>query len=530
MHQTDDQALVLLATQGDPASYGDLFERYQSKIFNYAYSLCGHREDAADIAQDAFVKVFEALPRMADKQLDFAAYLYRTAHNCAMDTLRARGRVSGPEPLDWQEDPSVYADPERAALLSEQHTHVRKAAGALSDDFRAVLALRELHDLSYDQIAEVLGKPRNTVGVYLSRARLKMRGEFRMSYVDVEKLAAECQEMLPLLSAFIDDELTPEERTRVEAHLEACPLCRLALEQMTESSKSYRALIPLIPPLGLKESVLSRVSGLQGGTTAPDAPQVPGEGAASQAAADAGGDDAGGRGGGDDAGGRGGGEDSGAQPSAGPRGLRALDDLPPGAIAAIVVVVALLGALGGTLLASMAGRRPATPLSPFASVAAMRAVTEATEAVPPPPPGDEGEGGSGQPPAPEETRVDPRPPARDDDPPPRPSQLSPSDQYQVPSSQPEVALEWSAVSDPSGVSYRVEIESYSGGWSDIEAPVQTGVTTIYHYVGTEQQRWRVWAVDGEGNASGKTGWRYISVYAPDEGVVMNPEGQADPIY
>lgn len=92
-----------------------------------------------------------------------------------------------------------------------------------------------------------------------------------MSQVDVEQLSKECKEMLPLLSAFVDNELSQEERKKVEEHLKDCPLCRLALEEMTEASKSYRGIIPLIPPPNLQANVFARIrSQIEGQFEAPE--------------------------------------------------------------------------------------------------------------------------------------------------------------------------------------------------------------------------------------------------------------------
>ncbi len=258
MEATSDTLLVAAARNGDHAAYGELFTRYQSRIYNYAYGIAGNRDDAADIAQEAFARVFEALPRVTG-ELNFSAYVYRTAHNVAIDTVKGRSRFEDPEALDVQMEPSLRADPERVALVQEQQHQAWQAAFRLTDDHRAILTLRELHDLSYQEIAEIMDMPRNTVGVLLSRARLRFKEAFRMSSVDIDKLTAECQDMLPLLSAYIDDELDEQKRARVESHLEQCAFCRLALEEMTESSRSYRAILPLLPPAGLGKGLWLRL-------------------------------------------------------------------------------------------------------------------------------------------------------------------------------------------------------------------------------------------------------------------------------
>ena len=258
MSAADDITLVSAARGGDAAAYGQLFERYHARIYNYAYGIVGNREDAGDIAQDAFVRVFEALPRLAG-ELNFSAYVYRTTHNLAINAVKHRSRFVPPDALDLQAEASLRADPERVALVKEQQDQAWAAAFHLTDNHRAILSLRELHDLSYDEIAQVMGMPRNTVGVLLSRARMKYKEAFRMSSIDTDNLVKECREMLPLLSALIDDELDAAKRTRVEAHLEECAFCRLALEEMTEASKSYRVIVPLIPAAAAKAAAWDRV-------------------------------------------------------------------------------------------------------------------------------------------------------------------------------------------------------------------------------------------------------------------------------
>lgn len=276
MRTTDEASLVEAARAGDSVACENLFEAYQSKVYNYSYSICGNAEDAKDIAQDAFIKVFEALPKI-EGELKFSAYLYRTAHNSAIDSAKARTRFSDPDELEYALEEHISADPERVALVKEQQSQVRTATLALRDEHREILTLREVEGMSYEAIGDILDMPKNTVGVLLSRARLKFKGAFRMSAVDVDKLTEECRTMLPLISAYIDDELSDSERDKVEAHLDDCPLCRLAMEEMTEASASYRGLIPLLPPAGLKIGVLEKLAHMPHLTGEPPGPSAAAE-------------------------------------------------------------------------------------------------------------------------------------------------------------------------------------------------------------------------------------------------------------
>ena len=265
-----DEQLVTSARNGDSSAYATLFQKHQGGIYNFAYSITRSTEDARDIAQESFIKVFEALPGLKEKA-KFSSYLYRTARNLAMDELKKQKRFGSADVLDLEKDKHIDSDPQRSLLLQEQQREVRETAASLGDDYRMVLALRELQDLSYEEISSVMEIPKNSVGVLLLRARLKFKQEFRMSQVDVEQLSKECKEMLPLLSAFVDNELSQEEREKVEEHLKDCPLCRLALEEMTEASKSYRGIIPLIPPPNLQANVFARIrSQIEGQFKAPE--------------------------------------------------------------------------------------------------------------------------------------------------------------------------------------------------------------------------------------------------------------------
>lgn len=269
-----DNQLAVLAGQGDQGAWRTLFERYQQPIYNFVYRMVDNAEDAADIVQNSFIKVFTALGER--DVANFSAYLYRTARNLAYDEIRRRQRFAD---VDHEvlapEDPNIYADPQRALMLGEQIGMVRRAVGNLSENHRAALVLRELQELDYDQMAEVLDSNRNAVGALLSRARLRFREELRMAQVQTEQVPAECEEIIALLSPYIDGELPRESVARVEDHCAACTFCAAALEEMQEASRSFRILIPVIPPADIAQAVTGRMEELTG--------QGPGEGAASSA-------------------------------------------------------------------------------------------------------------------------------------------------------------------------------------------------------------------------------------------------------
>lgn len=260
-----DSELMVMATSGDAEAYRRLFDRYQHPVYNFVYRLLDNAEDAADVVQDAFIKVYIALERTEVR--NFSAYLYRTAKNLAYDVMRRRSRfVDVDHELLAPEDPSIYADPQRALLLGEQIDTVRAAARGLNENQRAALIMRELEELDYDEISEVLDSNRNAVGALLSRARLKFREELRMAQVktSMEGCPPDCEDIIAMLSPYIDGELGDGERQRVESHLEGCAFCMAALEEMREASRSFRMLIPVVPPASVAKAVTGRLAELTG--------------------------------------------------------------------------------------------------------------------------------------------------------------------------------------------------------------------------------------------------------------------------
>lgn len=533
-----DAALVAAARSGDRDAYAQLFERYHGRIYNYAYGIAGNPDDAGDIAQEAFVRMFQALPRLTG-ELNFSAYLYRTAHNAAMDAVKRRSRFAPPEALDLQMEPALRADPERVTLVQQQQEQAWTAAFELSDNHRAILTLRELHDLSYQEIADIMEMPRATVGVLLSRARLKFKEAFRMSSIDTENLVKECRDMLPLLSAYIDDELDATKRERVETHLEDCAFCRLALEEMTESSKSYRVIVPLLPAASaeaatwarLRDSLPSDSAGL------PDVAITTGSGRTDEvpSAAD--------------------------RPA--PRRLTSKVLAATLAVAAVVIFgVSVAGGLSElaawrststtTLESRIVASSEADPTSGALAVAAssttdrtttvtIESSTTTTEPSLPtttktgPASGGGASSSTGAPVTPSTTTSTTQKPAdpgpstttttrpQDTQPPPTPALLSPASGAVIDGG--KVKLSWQAVKDPSGVAYRVEIQHFDG---KSYAPLRTvdglTATTLGHSMKSILERWRVTAIDGRGNASKPSAWWTISqpltIVTPKTGLTL----------
>ncbi len=181
-----EAALIARAQAGDHAAFEVIFTQYQTQIYNYIYRLMGSAEDAYDMTQDTFLKAYLALPKTSD-DLRVGAWLYRIATNVCLDELRHRKLVKW---QPWEAFISVFHptqvakdSPERDTIDRENTEEVQLILDRLHPKYRMCLILREYHDLSYDEIAEVLNTTRAAVKSLLFRAR----EEFRQVYAKVER-------------------------------------------------------------------------------------------------------------------------------------------------------------------------------------------------------------------------------------------------------------------------------------------------------------------------------------------------------
>ena len=171
---SDDEGLVRRCQQGDPEAFEELVVRHQRVLFNVALRLLGSYEDARDATQTAFVKAYQHLGTF-DPGQRFFSWIYRILKNECLNVLRAR-RPSQPVPLDWP----AAAVPD--TLESAQRDRaVQTAILALTTEYREVLVLRHFTELTYEEIAGVLGVPVKTVKSRLYTARQRL-GELLMDW------------------------------------------------------------------------------------------------------------------------------------------------------------------------------------------------------------------------------------------------------------------------------------------------------------------------------------------------------------
>ena len=177
-----DKELVEKAKAGDQRAFEQLVVDNQNKVYSLALRLVNDREEAADLAQEAFVRAWQGLPAFQGES-SFATWVYRLATNVCIDHLRRKKRREAVEPavsLDdadggWTEPADWEQDPHRQLERSERGRALSRGLAALPDWQRRVLVLRELSGLSYQEIGQAMDLDLGTVKSRIARARLALR-------------------------------------------------------------------------------------------------------------------------------------------------------------------------------------------------------------------------------------------------------------------------------------------------------------------------------------------------------------------
>jgi len=180
MAVTDDQ-LIDQVLAGDTGSFEELVGRYRNQVFNFILRLLGSRDDAEDILQDTFMKVYQSLPRY-QKRARFASFLFTIAHNLSMNRINYRKRsLLKLETLSQSSDTKSTMDRTPDAELREDEISivVHRAIDKLPPKYRAALVLSEFEGFSYKQIGQVLNCSVGTVKSRIFRARDLLRGHLK---------------------------------------------------------------------------------------------------------------------------------------------------------------------------------------------------------------------------------------------------------------------------------------------------------------------------------------------------------------
>jgi RNA polymerase sigma-70 factor (ECF subfamily) len=184
--QATDHDLIALASSGSEKAYRELLDRYQRPVFSLIYRMVRDREQAEDLAQETFVKVFNHIDSFNPKY-KFSSWIFKIASNLTIDALRKKDlntvsldgsrHASTPDEIDATRITVESRDenPEEFLEAKELGQEIEGAIGKLRPEYRTAILLRHVEGRPYEEIAEIMGIPLGTVKTYIHRARGELK-------------------------------------------------------------------------------------------------------------------------------------------------------------------------------------------------------------------------------------------------------------------------------------------------------------------------------------------------------------------
>ena len=177
-----ENRLARLALKGDQQAFAELVDLYQDKLYHMAYRMLSNRQEAEDVVQDAFLRVYKNLDRF-DETLKFSTWIYRIATNLCIDRLRKRkptysldAESQDYEGLDgYSMIPSDDKTPESELILSDTQRIIHQAMESLPPKYKSVMMLRYIQDLSLQEVGDILDMPVTTIKTRVHRGREFLR-------------------------------------------------------------------------------------------------------------------------------------------------------------------------------------------------------------------------------------------------------------------------------------------------------------------------------------------------------------------
>jgi len=179
-----DEELIRRFQAGDEAAFEEIVYRYSDRLMNFAYRFVLNREESEDIVQDTFLKVYQN--RHAYREIaKFSTWIYTITGNLAKTVLRKRRNRKlfffsrlGPEDKDM-DFPSKDRKPENKIEGQFDERIIQRAIKKLPEHFRTVIILRDIQELSYEEISNIINAPLGTVKSRINRARLRLQEELK---------------------------------------------------------------------------------------------------------------------------------------------------------------------------------------------------------------------------------------------------------------------------------------------------------------------------------------------------------------
>lgn len=256
------ERVVQLIQRKDPKSLEEALALLQSTVFSFSMKVCGQQQDAEDTMQEVLLKSVPNLPKF-DSPRALMVWLYKVAKNrCLMS--RRRSKYAPKEALSLEElmpdrkeleglSTNAGGTPETSLMRRETARRLREAVQKLPPDYRLILVLHDMEELSDADIAEITGLRLGTIRVRLHRARLFVRKElakqdhhgvrWRLAKAPVTPAQPQerrCKQMFAELSDYLDDELDESLCEELEKHLDGCEPCKAFLTSLEEAIQQCR--------------------------------------------------------------------------------------------------------------------------------------------------------------------------------------------------------------------------------------------------------------------------------------------------
>lgn len=175
-----DAELIEQAQQGNTEAFGALYERYAQTVFRYIYSHLNNQLDAEDMTEEVFFRVWQSLHRYREQGVPLLAYLFRVARNTIIDHYRRAKNKEIQFPPELDLTPDTLPGPSEVVGARLEHQEIRQIMEKLHPEYREVLLLRFLSDLSPDETAQAMGKSEGAIRVLQHRALAALRKTLRL--------------------------------------------------------------------------------------------------------------------------------------------------------------------------------------------------------------------------------------------------------------------------------------------------------------------------------------------------------------
>jgi RNA polymerase sigma-70 factor (ECF subfamily) len=250
--RSDVERALEVLRQNRAGDVDQALELLQSTVFSFSMKVCGHRQDAEDTSQLTLLRALSSLRRFDDAKA-LGVWLYKVARSqCLMKRRKSRfaprRELSLEELMPSPEDLAAETEsPERSVLRKDDAARVRRAVQNLPPEYRIILALHDMEELSSAEVAKITGLRPGTVRVRLHRARAFVRktmsrGDSQGTRRRSADRSTRCKRLFAALSDYLDQELKIPRCEEIESHMAGCPPCRGYLRSLERTVEHLRRM------------------------------------------------------------------------------------------------------------------------------------------------------------------------------------------------------------------------------------------------------------------------------------------------